>query len=172
MMNGRIWIESKPGEGTSAIFIFKYGECEDKPDIKASNSPQAPLNLQIFSGKTILIAEDVEINREVMSILLEDTGRVIEFASNGVEAVSMFRESPDKYDIIIMDIQMPDMDGYDATRAIRSIGTEEAMAIPIIALTANVFKEDIEKCLEAGMNSHLGKPVDFDAMIGTLGEYL
>jgi CheY-like chemotaxis protein len=84
----------------------------------------------------------------------------------------MFSESPDQYDMIFMDVQMPDMDGYEATRRIRGLNTEKSTTIPIIAMTANVFREDIEQCLEAGMNSHIGKPLDFDEVIRTLQKHL
>jgi CheY-like chemotaxis protein len=97
--------------------------------------------------------------------LLEATNVSVDTADNGIEAVSKFRENPEKYDIIIMDIQMPEMDGYEATRTIRGLETLKAKSIPIIALTANAFKEDIESCLESGMNDHLAKPIDEAAVI-------
>ena len=125
-----------------------------------------------FHEYTLLVVEDIEINREIMSAILEETEAVLEFAENGEIAVSMFTENPDKYNLILMDIQMPVMDGYDATRAIRSIDSEIARSIPIIAMTANVFKEDIEKCIESGMNDHTGKPVDTDSLLGVLNKYL
>jgi len=115
-----------------------------------------------FSGYRILIAEDVEINREIVLALLESTNLKMDCAENGVEAVRMFSEAPDTYDMIFMDLQMPEMDGYEATRRIRSLRTPKAETIPIIAMTANVFKEDVASCLEAGMDGHIGKPLDFD----------
>jgi PAS domain S-box len=121
-----------------------------------------------FEGNCILLADDVEINREIVLALLEPTLLKIDCAGNGAEAVRMFCESPDKYGMIFMDIQMPEMDGYEATRRIRGHDTPNAKTIPIIAMTANVFREDIEKCLEAGMNDHLGKPLDFDEVIHKL----
>ena len=124
----------------------------------------------IFSGHTVLLAEDVEINQEIVISLLEETGIVIECAGNGAEAVKMFRENPGKYEAVLMDINMPEMDGYEATRTIRNL--ELGKQIPIIAMTANVFKEDIEKCFEVGMNEHLGKPVEFDELIRLLKKYL
>ena len=126
----------------------------------------------IFAGRRILLAEDVEINREIVQTLLEPTKLEIDCAENGAEAVSMFTESPNKYDMIFMDIQMPEMDGYEATRRIRSLDNPKAKTIPIIAMTANVFKEDIEKCLASGMNSHVGKPLDFDEVLNRLHSYL
>ena len=124
-----------------------------------------------FSGFGILVAEDLDINREIMSAILGGTGVSVDFAENGKIAVSMFRENPGKYDLILMDINMPEMDGYSATRQIRSSNTVKAAEIPIIAMTANVFREDIEKCLAAGMNDHTGKPVDADALLDLLDKY-
>ena len=126
----------------------------------------------IFTGRRILLAEDVEINREIVITLLEPTCIAIDCAENGLEVVRLFSESPDKYDVILMDVQMPEMDGYDASRRIRSLHLLKAAEVPIIALTANVFREDIEQCIKAGMNDHLGKPIDFDELIKKLRDYL
>ena len=125
-----------------------------------------------FNNKTILIAEDVEINREIMSAVLEQSGVTIDYAENGKIAVSMFTENPEKYDLILMDINMPEMDGYEATRQIRALDLPNAKSIIIIAMTANVFREDIEKCLTSGMNDHTGKPIDTDALYEILSKYL
>jgi CheY-like chemotaxis protein len=133
--------------------------------------PQRDIN-GIFKGRRILLAEDVEINREIMQVMLEPTLLEIECAENGAEAVRIFSESPDKYDVIFMDIQMPEMDGYEATRRIRALDIPRAKTVPIIAMTANVFKEDIEMCIEAGMNEHIGKPVNFDEVLDKLRAYL
>ncbi|MCL2264500.1 MAG: response regulator [Treponema sp.] len=139
----------------------------------------------IFKGKRVLLAEDVEINREIMEALTEPTLLEIECARNGREAVTMFGESNGKYDLILMDVQMPEMDGLEAARKIRKIElnrkeesgvsarqTQNPKGIPIIAMTANVFKEDIEKCAEAGMNDHIGKPVDVDEFFAMMQKYL
>ena len=128
--------------------------------------------LGVFENHRILIAEDVEINREILLALLEQTKIEIDFAVNGAEAVRMFGEAPDKYEMIFMDVQMPEMDGYEATRQIRASGAANAGAVPIIAMTANVFKGDIERCLEAGMDGHVGKPIDLDALFEYLNRYL
>jgi len=96
----------------------------------------------------------------------------IDCAENGAEAVRMFDDAPDRYDMIFMDVQMPEMDGYEATRRIRSLDIPRAKTIPIVAMTANVFREDIEMCLEAGMNDHIGKPIEIEEFIGTLQKYL
>jgi CheY-like chemotaxis protein len=120
------------------------------------------------------LAEDVEINREIVLTLLEPTGLQIDCAENGVEAVKRFREASGAYDMIFMDVQMPEMDGYEATREIRAIEAElcSASKVPIIAMTANVFREDIEKCLAAGMDGHVGKPLDLADVLAMLRTYL
>jgi len=125
-----------------------------------------------LTGHTVLLAEDVEINREIVLSLLEPTHVSIECAENGAQAVDMFTSAPDKYDMIFMDIQMPEMDGYEATRRIRGSGVPGADKVPIIAMTANVFREDIEKCHRTGMNGHVGKPIDIDEICRVLHHYL
>jgi len=125
-----------------------------------------------FTGHRILLAEDVEINREIVLALLEPTMLIIDCVENGMEAVEKFQESSEKYGLIFMDIQMPEMDGYEATKRIRALDSEYAKTIPIVAMTANVFREDIEACLQAGMNDHVGKPLDFEEVIAILHKYL
>jgi hemerythrin-like metal-binding protein len=125
-----------------------------------------------FAGYCVLLAEDVEINREIVVALLEPTQVRIDCAENGVEAVAKFSADPDGYDMIFMDVQMPEMDGYEATRRIRALDAPNAAAVPIIAMTANVFREDIEKCLASGMNGHVGKPLDIDDVLSCLRENL
>jgi len=129
-------------------------------------------NIDRFWGYRVLLVEDVDINREIVMAVLEPTLLEIDCAENGAEAVRMFSEAPERYNIIFMDLQMPEMDGYDATRNIRALSGEKAKTIPIIAMTANVFKEDVEKCFEAGMNDHIGKPLDFDDVLLILRRHL
>ncbi len=118
-----------------------------------------------FSGFTILLAEDVAINREIFASLLEKSNIRIDCAKNGLEAVATFKADPGRYDCIIMDVQIPEMDGYEATRAIRALDCERAGTVPIIAMTANVFTDDIKRCLDCGMNDHLPKPIDEKAVM-------
>ena len=125
-----------------------------------------------FSEKMLLLVEDVDINREILVTLLEDTGLIIDCAANGEEALDMVAAAPDKYDIVFMDVQMPKMDGLEATRQIRALPDLRGVELPIIAMTANVFKDDIEKCLAAGMNDHLGKPLEIDMILEKLRIYL
>jgi len=125
-----------------------------------------------FAGRRILLVEDVEINREIVLALLEPTLLEVDCAENGREAVRIFSGDPTKYDMIFMDVQMPEMDGYEATRRIRALDDPKAKSVPIIAMTANVFREDIERCLGAGMNGHIGKPLNFDEVIEKMNMYL
>jgi CheY-like chemotaxis protein len=145
-------------------------ECLGAPepsDIQ-NDSPEETID---FSGHRILLVEDVEVNREIVLALLEPTNLAIDCAENGVEALGLFCENPERYDMIFMDVQMPEMDGYEATRRIRASGLPRAKEIPIVAMTANVFREDIERCLASGMDDHVGKPLDFNDMIDKLRKY-
>jgi len=183
MMGGDIWVVSEPGEGS----VFSFTITAQKAYKKSVKAPKGEKSYNIdlnipdkkeeaeiesFEGFTILLAEDVEINREIVLAMLEPTKIKIECAENGLEAFDMISGDPGNYDMILMDVQMPEMDGYNATRLIRALDTPETSKIPIVALTANVFREDIEKCLEAGMNDHLGKPFGFDEVIDILKKYL
>jgi signal transduction histidine kinase/CheY-like chemotaxis protein len=123
-----------------------------------------------WSGKRLLLSEDVEVNREIIIGILEDTKITIECAENGKCAIEMFTKSD--YDIVLMDIQMPIMNGFDATRAIRTLRKSNAATCPIIAMTANAFKEDVRECIAVGMNSHIAKPINVKNLFDTLAKYL
>jgi signal transduction histidine kinase/DNA-binding response OmpR family regulator/PAS domain-containing protein len=125
-----------------------------------------------FKGYRVLLVEDMEINREIVLALLEPTQLEIDSAENGAKALEVFSKNPERYDAIFMDVQMPEMDGYEATSRIRALESPQAKRIPIIAMTANVFREDIEKCLNSGMNDHVGKPLDLDEILIKLRKYL
>jgi signal transduction histidine kinase/ABC-type amino acid transport substrate-binding protein/AmiR/NasT family two-component response regulator len=183
MMGGAIKLNSSPGKGSTFIFTVqvKRGDLHNQGLLNPIVMGEAGSEIDnCFAGRRILLVEDIEINREIVMALLEPTQIGIDCAENGVEAVRAFREAPEKYDVILMDVQMPEMDGYEATRQIREVeaklrkkaGLDLQGQIPIIAMTANVFREDIEKCLEAGMDSHLGKPLDINEVIAKLRSYL
>jgi signal transduction histidine kinase/CheY-like chemotaxis protein len=177
MMGGEIWINSEIGKGSTFAFTVKMKRAAEITDESANTNKQqaekTSVDAGVFAGQRLLLVEDVEINREIVQSLLEPTQLKIDCAENGVEAVRMFTENPDKYDIIFMDIQMPEMDGYETTRRIRIFEKEHSgKKIPIIAMTANVFYEDIERCAEAGMDSHLGKPIDINEVMSKLHTYL
>ena len=171
MMNGKMWAESTPGEGSTFFFeIELVHNTGALPDEAAGKITQVVT--PDFAGKNALIAEDIEINREIIIALLETTKINIDTAENGRRAVEAFAAESHKYDIIIMDVHMPEMNGLEATQAIRAIGTDKAKNIPIIAMTADVFSEDIDKCLAAGMNDHLGKPINHVEVFAKLTKYL
>ena len=125
-----------------------------------------------YSAYHILLAEDNEINREIVYAMLEPTGIAITSAENGLIALSTFSDNPEKFDMIFMDMQMPEMDGSTSSEKIRSLDNPYAKQIPIVAMTANVFKEDIDRCLAAGMNDHLGKPLDYGDVLEKMKKYL
>jgi signal transduction histidine kinase/DNA-binding response OmpR family regulator len=133
---------------------------------------QEPEQTENFTGYHLLLAEDIEINREIVLALLESTKISVDTAENGLEAVKQYSRNPEKYDMIFMDIQMPEMDGYEATQRIRALDNSQAKKVPIIAMTANVFRKDVERCLEAGMNDHIGKPLVFEEVLQKLHIYL
>jgi CheY-like chemotaxis protein len=171
LMGGNIWVESELGKG--AVFSFtvqlKRGKKENKNSCKTDFDTSQIKN---FRGCNILLVEDIEINREIVLSLFEPFELEIDCAVNGVEAVNKFSASPERYEMIFMDIQMPEMDGLEATRKIRSIDLPGAKEIPIVAMTANVFKEDVDKCLSAGMNAPIGKPLNLAEVTNALNRYL
>ena len=174
LMNSEIRVKSKKGQGSEFAFtvnltisdVSKITDGDMQTDIQISDFEGA------FTGKTVLIVDDMEINLEIISALLGVTDMEIVVATNGKEAVNLFQKKPEIYDLILMDIQMPEIDGFTATKMIRELDIIEASTIPIVAMTANVFKEDIEKCLNAGMNGHLGKPIELDEVMRVLMEYM
>jgi CheY-like chemotaxis protein len=126
-----------------------------------------------LEGRRILVAEDIEMNAEILGDILEIEGMEHERAANGKIAVDMFADSRDgHYDAILMDIRMPVMDGLTATKTIRNLPTEWTKTVPIIAMTANAFEEDIEKTREAGMNAHLSKPIEPAILFSTLAKFI
>jgi signal transduction histidine kinase len=177
LMNGKIWMESEKGKGATFTFTIRAeigtsgvtGDAAVKaPD---GGAPDNADNID-FHGKRILLAEDVEINREIVITVLQPMRLEITEAEDGQRVYDLFCANPDAYDLIFMDIHMPGVDGYEATRLIRTFNHPKAKTVPIIAMTANVFREDIERCHAAGMNDHIGKPLDFNAVKAILKQYL
>ncbi|MDL2267517.1 response regulator, partial [Desulfovibrio sp. OttesenSCG-928-G15] len=176
MMGGTIWIESEEGKGATFIFTFKAKAVQA---LKAQGEGEASATeaqdedtAGKYAGRHVLLAEDNEINREVVLSLLEDTNLEIDIAVNGAEAVESFAAAPSRYQMVFMDIHMPEVDGYEAVCRIRALPVPEAATVPIIAMTANVFREDIDRCLQCGMNGHIAKPIDPVELHAVLAKYL
>jgi signal transduction histidine kinase len=171
MMGGHIWVESVLGKGSTFGFSIRAPRAA-MSDAKSDVDQTLGLRPNEFAGFTILLVEDIEVNREIVEVLLEGSGLEIVEAANGEEAVSVFKSNPEYYSLILMDVEMPVMDGYRATALIRALDHPWATRVPIIAMTANVFRKDIERSLAVGMNAHLGKPINLSAAINTLRQYL
>ena len=169
LMHGDIELTSALGEGSCfkvCVFIKRGSDEMLRP---AYPELEKEYN---FSGYHALLVEDMEINREITITMLADTGINIDVAENGMIAVDLIRDKTKKYNIVLMDVQMPVMDGYTATQEIRSLGSEYTQNLPIVAMSANVFSEDIKKCLEVGMNDHVAKPIDYSELVLKISKYL
>ena len=167
LMGGTLKVESKIDEGTKYTIMLPF-KINPNPQSKKKSLEHVTMN-----GVRALLVEDNELNLEIAKFWLEQEHAVVYTAINGLEAVEAFKKSKvGFYDIILMDVMMPIMDGLEATRQIRALNRPDAMAIPIIAMSANAFKEDIDKSLEAGMNAHLIKPLDGSKVIDTIKNYL
>ena len=161
-MGGTITFESEKGVGTTFVIRvpFKIDPDADKRE------EQKEVSEKSIKGLHILLAEDNELNMEIAEFMLQNEGADVSKAWNGQEAVELFRNSePGEFDVILMDIMMPIMDGYEAAKMIRSLDREDAKTIPIIAMTANAFTEDRLRAKEAGMDDHVAKPVDVNLLI-------
>ena len=170
-MGGTISVQSTPDVGTEITFTLPFkinGNVAAKPEC-AQAAPQAEGSL---SGKRVLLVEDNDLNMEIAEFYLDHAGAAVVKAWNGKEAVRMFTSSkPGTISLILMDLMMPVMDGYEATRAIRALDHPDASTVPIIAMTANAFDEDRKKSKAAGMNAHLAKPLDMQALLSAAGRF-
>ena len=167
LMGGRIEVSTKQGEGTEFIITLSLPLAEDM----AAAGEETVRQKADFQGVRLLLAEDNAVNREIALMILQQAGFEVDTAENGKQAVDMLSASdPGYYAAVLMDIQMPVMDGYTAARQIRSLEDPELASVPVIAMTANAFREDVEAAADAGMNGHIAKPLDVDAMMDTLGK--
>lgn len=191
-MGGTIMVRSRQGEGTEVIVILKF-KVSSQPVANEMRALSRPEQMETFSekekakqenlkeessenpfkNKKILLVEDNELNREIAVELLKEEGFILDTAEDGTIAVEKMRTAkPGQYDLILMDIQMPTMDGYEATRQIRKLKNPETANIPIVAITANAFEEDRQKALEAGMNEHVAKPIDLARLLEVVKKVL
>lgn len=169
-MGGTIDLNSKENIGTTIRIVLSFDLDKNHEGARKAEEEKEKVD---FAGSKILLVEDNEINMEIAQFMLESMGVQTSGAKNGKEAVDMFAQSePGTFDVIFMDVMMPVMDGLEATRAIRALDREDARKIPIIAMTANAFAEDRQACIEAGMNDHLGKPVDTAEIARILRSYI
>ncbi len=178
LMGGTIEVMTAPGSGTEIIIRLKFRLAEEKDlpaEEQASAEPAAEESAGEvdFSTKRLLLVEDNMINMEIANMILTQAGFTVETAENGKVALDMLTASePGYYDAVLMDLQMPVMDGYEATRAIRALEDPALAGIPILAMTANAFKEDAEAVKAAGMQAHIPKPIDVNVLMNTLRSVL
>lgn len=181
LMGGSIHVTSVQGSGSTFTVDLPFGKVKESGELARFSDINGRDDLAKdcyvidydFKGKRILLVEDNELNREIAEELIGATGASVESAEDGVQAVEKFKESAEGYyDLILMDVQMPHMDGYEATRCIRALGRSGAQKVPIFAMTANAFAEDVQKSREAGMNAHISKPLDIRAVYKQMNRYL
>jgi len=175
LMGASIEVNTAPGEGTEIVIHLDLplAEPDVRPEQAAESTPAEPERTVDFSKKRLLLVEDNDINREIAVMILSQEGFALETAENGAAAVEKVAASaPGYYDAVLMDIQMPVMDGYEATRAIRALDDKALASVPIVAMTANAFREDELAAAEAGMQAHIAKPLDVQKMLATLTDVL
>ena len=165
LMGGSIEVKSELGKGTVFTFTLMHKVVDEKYYCQKMETADAPDMKENLRGKHVLLAEDSDLNAEIAIAVLEETGLIIERVEDGIQCVNRIEQMPSgTYDLILMDIQMPNMDGYKATQCIRHLDDKKKAEIPIIAMTANAFAEDVQAALNAGMNEHVAKPIDVEKL--------
>ena len=172
LLQGTITVESQLGKGTKFTLTLAHRIADDGQKRQLSLRSD-PYRMEDFAGKRILLAEDNQLNAEIAMTILEEAGFLVEWAEDGIICVDRIEKAaPDEYDLVLMDIQMPNMDGYKATRIIRRLPDQRKAGIPIIAMTANAFDEDRRKAFQVGMNGHITKPIQVEVLMNTLASVL
>jgi len=169
LMGGTISVESELGKGSTFFFTLLFTAFPITKEKEELVTNEKPLTYESLAGKHVLLCEDHPLNQEIAKALLQEKQMIVELADNGQNGVSLFSQSPiGFYDIILMDIRMPVLDGYQATKLIRALPRRDAQKVPIIAMTADAFYDDVQKCLAVGMNSHISKPIETDKLFSLL----
>lgn len=172
LLGGTINVESELGKGSTFTVTLKHRIADESYYVK-KYIEESGTGSEILEGRNILLAEDNDLNAEIAEAILESAGLKIERVEDGIQCVNRIEKMPaDTYDMILMDIQMPQMDGYKATQAIRNLPDEDKASIPIVAMTANAFEEDKRDAIAAGMNGHIAKPIQVDKMLSILSEVI
>ena len=172
LLGGTINVESELGKGSTFTVTLKHRIADESYYVK-KYIEESGTGSEILEGRNILLAEDNDLNAEIAEAILESAGLKIERVEDGIQCVNRIEKMPaDTYDMILMDIQMPQMDGYKATQAIRNLPDEDKASIPIVAMTANAFEEDKRAAIAAGMNGHIAKPIQVDKMLSILSEVI
>ena len=172
LLGGTINVESELGKGSTFTVTLKHRIADESYYVK-KYIEESETGSEILEGRNILLAEDNDLNAEIAEAILESAGLKIERVEDGIQCVNRIEKMPaDTYDMILMDIQMPQMDGYKATQAIRNLPDKDKASIPIVAMTANAFEEDKRDAIAAGMNGHIAKPIQVDKMLSILSEVI
>jgi CheY-like chemotaxis protein len=172
LMGGRIEVQSTLGKGSTFTVAIDFDYIDADQATWGQHEAAGPVDVDALAGKHVLVCEDHPLNQEIALHLLKGDGLNVTLAEDGKKGVQLFEVSPPKYyDAVLMDVRMPVMDGLQATRAIRALDRADAASVPIIAMTADAYADDVRKCIDAGMNAHVPKPIDPEVLTATLAKW-